>query len=995
CPNRPLGNNLYTLSLQDMMASSPICILSKASKTKSWLWHRRLSHLNFRAIKHLARQGLVRGLLKLKFEKDHLCSACAMGKSTKKTHKSKSEDTNQEKLYLLHMDLCGPMRVESVNGKKYIIVIVDDYSRFTWSDVSEQTMELSLLIKLCVITMKRLASLKKHQLHALHNRIKAMATACFAQNRSIIRLRHGKTPYELLHSKLPDLSFFHVFGALCYLTNDSENLVIPQDVGDDNLDMEVAHMGNDPLLGVPIPEVTSTQYSSTASPQSIVQPNHLMTHHNSKWMKDHPLNNIIGQLSRPVKLNELGGILKNKARLVARGYRQEEGFNFEESFAPDSSVALTAFADADHAGCQDTPRSTFGRTGLVSSLRTDLDGFSGTDLVSSLRTDLDGSSGTDLDSSLRTDLDGSFGTDLVSSLRTDLDGSLGTDLVCSQTTNLVRTLGFLMSKFTSFIYMNVFVVQMSLPIIMKNAWTTATTIEQQVALDEALVPSTKSKKNIVNLETFRDMLHISPRVPGQSFDELPFEEKILDFLQFLGHSAQIKTLTDVISSANLVGALSQKKHRLCISDMGRFCVSSGTQESKEEQRDVLPKIHKIHHPSLHDEEIFNSKTKQELKNDEIRNFKSYKEYYACTTREAAPKPKASARRKMSDSDTSITPHTAISTPITTVAAAPRLTATAKRKQPAKSKKTREEEEESFDPIPRTPEDSEDDGNGEEDQGLRVSAEQRLIEEEADELYRDVDINQGRGLHLSQDIEDSHVTLTLVHPDGQQENSSVSSFVTRMLNPISDAGVESIFTTASSSVAPLPTPIPTMTPSIITTIKTASHPPIPPTPIPNEQRNLYKALIDAYEADKTILDSYGEIAILKRRREDDDDKEGPSAGSDRGSKRRREGGEPKSARAPLEPATRSADRSTIGSKSRQASASESAFAEEPVHTISQIEEPSHPVFEIGAGDQHIVQTSQHPEWFPLPKKPPTPDRDWNKTLPAIQGSAQTWISELAK
>nr|GEY07872.1 hypothetical protein [Tanacetum cinerariifolium] len=126
------GNNLYTLSLQDMMASLPICLLSKASKTKSWLWHRRLSHLNFGAINYLARQGLVRGLPKLKFEKDHLCSTCAMGKSMKKTHKPKSEDTNQEKLYLLHMDLCGPMCVESVNGNKYILIIIDDYSRFTW-----------------------------------------------------------------------------------------------------------------------------------------------------------------------------------------------------------------------------------------------------------------------------------------------------------------------------------------------------------------------------------------------------------------------------------------------------------------------------------------------------------------------------------------------------------------------------------------------------------------------------------------------------------------------------------------------------------------------------------------------------------------------------------------------------------------------------------------------------------------------------------------------
>ncbi|GJW76184.1 retrovirus-related pol polyprotein from transposon TNT 1-94, partial [Tanacetum coccineum] len=83
-------------------------------------------------INHLARHGLVRGLSRLKFEKDHLCSACAMGKRKKQSHKPKSEDTNQVKLYLLHMDLCRPMCVASVNGKKYILVIVDDYSRFTW-----------------------------------------------------------------------------------------------------------------------------------------------------------------------------------------------------------------------------------------------------------------------------------------------------------------------------------------------------------------------------------------------------------------------------------------------------------------------------------------------------------------------------------------------------------------------------------------------------------------------------------------------------------------------------------------------------------------------------------------------------------------------------------------------------------------------------------------------------------------------------------------------
>ncbi|GKF34418.1 retrovirus-related pol polyprotein from transposon TNT 1-94, partial [Tanacetum coccineum] len=91
------GDNLYTLSLGNMMASSPICLLLKASKTKSWLWHRRLSHLNFGSINHLARHGLIRGLPKLKFEKDHLCSACTLGKSSKKPHKPKSEDYQSRK----------------------------------------------------------------------------------------------------------------------------------------------------------------------------------------------------------------------------------------------------------------------------------------------------------------------------------------------------------------------------------------------------------------------------------------------------------------------------------------------------------------------------------------------------------------------------------------------------------------------------------------------------------------------------------------------------------------------------------------------------------------------------------------------------------------------------------------------------------------------------------------------------------------------------------
>nr|GFD03033.1 hypothetical protein [Tanacetum cinerariifolium] len=101
--------------------------------------------------------------------------------------------------------------------------------------------------------------------------------------------------------------------------------------------------------------------------------------------------------------------------------------------------------------------------------------------------------------------------------------------------------------------------------------------------------------------------------------------------------------------------------------------------------------------------------------------------------------------------------------------------------------TRLEEEESFDPIPRTPEKSEEESNEEEDQDLRLSEEARIQEEEdADELYRDVNINQGRGLQVTQNVKDTHVTLTPVNPDGPQESSSMSSIILENLPTFNSA-----------------------------------------------------------------------------------------------------------------------------------------------------------------------------------------------------------------
>nr|GEZ39518.1 hypothetical protein [Tanacetum cinerariifolium] len=446
------GNNLYTLSLQDMMASSTICLLSKASKTKS---------------------------------------------------KDEASDFIIKFLKMIQVWLKVMVRrIRTDNGTEFVNQTLCDY--YEEVGISHEISVARSSQQNGVVKRRNRTQIEAARTMLIYAQAllflwaEAVATACFTQNRSIIRLRHGKKPYELLHNKLPDLSFLYVFEQFrtvlnemtpatissglvqnsssstsyvppsrndwdllfqlmfdkllnpspsvdhqvieviapianvippvhadsigspssttidqdapslskSHTTTETQSYVIPLDVVEDNLDMEVAHMGNDLLFGVPIPEVTSGQSSSTVSPQSIMQPDHPIPQHISKWTKDHPLQNIIGQLSRPVftrlqlheqvlfcyydafltsvepktykealtqscwieamqeelneferlevwelvprpdkvmvitlkwvykvKLDELRGILKNKARLVARGYRQEEGINFEEYFA--------------------------------------------------------------------------------------------------------------------------------------------------------------------------------------------------------------------------------------------------------------------------------------------------------------------------------------------------------------------------------------------------------------------------------------------------------------------------------------------------------------------------------------------------------------------------------------------------------------------------------------------------------------------------------------
>ncbi|GKA07898.1 hypothetical protein Tco_0687229 [Tanacetum coccineum] len=164
-----------------------------------------------------------------------------------------------------------------------------------------------------------------------------------------------------------------------------------------------------------------------------------------------------------------------------------------------------------------------------------------------------------------------------------------------------------------------------------------------------------------------------------------------------------------------------------------------------------------------------------------------------------------------------------------------------------------------------------------------------------------------------------------------------------------------------------------------------------------QRQLYKALVDAYEADKILLDTYGDTVTIKRPRDGADDDQEPSAGTDRGSKRRRSGKEPASTSAPSETTTKTAGKTTsTGSKTHKKSASQSAPVEEAMQTTDVFEAPAHQEFETGVHDEQAEEEVQHlPDWFQQPTRLPSPDHAWNKSVPAVHESVQPWLSNLAQ
>nr|GEZ27876.1 hypothetical protein [Tanacetum cinerariifolium] len=245
------NTDLYSITLQDTNCPNPICLMAKASSSQAWLW-RRLSHLNFDTINLLSNNDIVVGLPKLKFVKDHLCSFCALGKAKRNSFHTKLTPSSTTRLQLLHMDLCGPMRVASINGKRYVLVIVDDYSRYTWTHFFEtlhayfvaegihhqtsvaRTPEKNSVVKrrnrTLVEAARTMLSAPKVPLFFW---AEAIATACFTQNRSLVIPHHEKTPYHIINDQKPLVMFFHIFGSICYIVRDGENLDKMKEKGDE------------------------------------------------------------------------------------------------------------------------------------------------------------------------------------------------------------------------------------------------------------------------------------------------------------------------------------------------------------------------------------------------------------------------------------------------------------------------------------------------------------------------------------------------------------------------------------------------------------------------------------------------------------------------------------------------------------------------------------------------------------------------------------------
>ncbi|KAH9725866.1 hypothetical protein KPL70_008032 [Citrus sinensis] len=416
CDDKTLfvGNRCGNVYIIDIECASTLDKCFSALHDDCWLWHRRLGHASMDLISKISKDDLVKGLPKIGFQKDKICEACQFGKQIKTSFKSKNHISTSKPLELLHIDLFGPSRYASLNGKYYAFVIVDDYSRYTWVlFLANKDDALDAFKVLC----KKLQNEKGHGIvcirsdhggefenHAFEifcnnlgiehqfssprtpqqngvverkNRsiqemartmlnenalpkyfwAEAVNTACYVLNRVLIRPNLNKTPYELWKDRKPNIGYFKVFGCKCFVLNTKDNLgrFDPKsDVGiflgysnsskayrvynkrtlvveesmhvtfDESNPSSTEKVVVDDNAEEEQPEETSNDNQEDA-PHGIQEEHHEEPHveqnEGTKWVFRN-------------KMDESGVVVRNKARLVAQGYNQEEGIDFDETFAP-------------------------------------------------------------------------------------------------------------------------------------------------------------------------------------------------------------------------------------------------------------------------------------------------------------------------------------------------------------------------------------------------------------------------------------------------------------------------------------------------------------------------------------------------------------------------------------------------------------------------------------------------------------------------------------
>lgn len=272
-------NGLYVVNFSEKPTKTVTCLMAKVDV--GWIWHRRLAHVNMRSLQSLLEGDHILGLTNVSFAKDHACSACIEGKLHEKAHRAKTIISSKRPLERLHIDLFGPPSSDSLGGRKYCLVIVDDYSRYTWvyffkrKSWTQQTVidfaneaQRQHDAKILMIRSDNGTEFKnytldeflgdegiKHQYSAPYTPqqngvverknltlmyaartmmsefkspynfwAKAINTACHASNRLYLRKGLNKTPYEILTSNKPNLKYFRVFGCKCLILKKGAHL---------------------------------------------------------------------------------------------------------------------------------------------------------------------------------------------------------------------------------------------------------------------------------------------------------------------------------------------------------------------------------------------------------------------------------------------------------------------------------------------------------------------------------------------------------------------------------------------------------------------------------------------------------------------------------------------------------------------------------------------------------------------------------------------------